>query len=40
MSTVDITKDLGNATLAVTSVLPAPPDRVWELWADPRQLER
>ncbi len=40
MSTVDITKDLENATLVVTSVFPASPDRVWQLWADPRQLER
>jgi uncharacterized protein YndB with AHSA1/START domain len=40
MSTVDITKDLENATLVVTSVFAASPDRVWQLWADPRQLER
>ena len=40
MSTVDITKDLENATLVVTSVFAAPTDRVWRLWADPRQLER
>ena len=40
MSNVDITKDLENATLVVTSVFPASPERVWRLWADPRQLER
>jgi uncharacterized protein YndB with AHSA1/START domain len=40
MSTVDITKDLETATLVVTSVFTAPPERVWRLWADPRQLER
>ncbi|MBW3657726.1 MAG: SRPBCC domain-containing protein [Actinobacteria bacterium] len=40
MSAVDITKDLEHATLVVTSVFPAPPERVWQLWADPRQLER
>jgi uncharacterized protein YndB with AHSA1/START domain len=40
MSTVDITKDLENATLVVTSVFDATPERVWRLWADPRQLER
>jgi uncharacterized protein YndB with AHSA1/START domain len=40
MSAVDITKDLGTATLVVTSVFAATPDRVWRLWADPRQLER
>ena len=40
MSAVVITKDLENATLVVTSVFAASPDRVWRLWADPRQLER
>jgi uncharacterized protein YndB with AHSA1/START domain len=40
MSAVDITKDLENATLVVTSMFAASPDRVWRLWADPRQLER
>jgi uncharacterized protein YndB with AHSA1/START domain len=40
MSAVAITKDLDNATLVVTSVFAASPDRVWRLWADPRQLER
>ena len=40
MSTVDITKDIANATLVVTSVFAASPDRLWQLWADPRQLER
>lgn len=40
MTAVDITKDLENATLVVTSVFAAAPDRVWQLWADPRQLER
>ncbi len=40
MSTVDITKDLENATLVVTSEFAALPERVWRLWADPRQLER
>jgi uncharacterized protein YndB with AHSA1/START domain len=40
MSTVDITKDPEQATLTVTSELAATPERVWRLWADPRQLER
>jgi uncharacterized protein YndB with AHSA1/START domain len=40
MSAVDITKDPENATLVVTSMFAASPDRVWRLWADPRQLER
>jgi uncharacterized protein YndB with AHSA1/START domain len=40
MNIVDITKDLPNATLVVSSVFSASPERVWRLWADPRQLER
>lgn len=40
MNTVEITKDLEHATLFVTSVFAASPERVWALWADPRQLER
>ena len=40
MSIVEITKDLPNATLVVSSVFSASPERVWRLWADPRQLER
>jgi uncharacterized protein YndB with AHSA1/START domain len=40
MSSVEITKDLQEATLVVTSVFAASPERVWRLWADPRQLER
>jgi uncharacterized protein YndB with AHSA1/START domain len=40
MSNVEITKDLQSATLVVTSVFAASPDRIWRLWADPRQLER
>ncbi len=40
MSNVEITKDIANGTLVVTSVFAATPKRVWRLWADPRQLER
>lgn len=40
MTAVDITKDIENATLVVTSVFTASPERVWRLWDDPRQLER
>ena len=40
MSAIDITTDLEAATLVVTSVFPAPPERIWRLWSDPRQLER
>jgi uncharacterized protein YndB with AHSA1/START domain len=40
MSNVEITKDVANGTLVVTSVFAASPERIWRLWADPRQLER
>lgn len=40
MSDIDITKDLEGATLVVSSTFAATPERVWALWADPRQLER
>jgi uncharacterized protein YndB with AHSA1/START domain len=40
MTTVNITKDLTNATLVVATEFAAAPERVWKLWADPRQLER
>ncbi len=40
MSNIQITKDLASATLVVTSEFAASPERVWQLWADPRQLER
>lgn len=40
MSTIDVTKDLESRTLVVTTTFEASPERVWQLWADPRQLER
>lgn len=40
MSTVDISKDLDTCTLVVASTFAAPVERIWQLWADPRQLER
>lgn len=40
MSTIDITRDLEQRTLVVTSTFDAPAERVWRLWSDPRQLER
>lgn len=40
MTAVKITKDLEAATLVVTTEFAATPERVWRLWADPRQLER
>lgn len=40
MSTIDITKDLENLTFTLTATFDATVERVWQLWADPRQLER
>jgi uncharacterized protein YndB with AHSA1/START domain len=35
-----ITKDIDNRTLTITAEFAAPVERVWGLYADPRQLER
>ena len=40
MSVTSVDKDTVNLTLTVTAELDAPPERVWQLWADPRQFER
>jgi uncharacterized protein YndB with AHSA1/START domain len=40
MSVTNITKDPEAATMTVTAEFEAPVERVWQLWADPRQLER
>ena len=40
MSVTSVDKDTINLTLTVTAELDAPPERVWQLWADPRQFER
>ena len=40
MTIVDLTKDPDAGTMTVVAEYPATPDRVWQLWADPRQLER
>ncbi len=40
MAVIDTTRDPQALTLAITSQLFAPPERVWKLWADRRQLER
>jgi len=40
MTTIDISKDLEQRTLQVDSEFDAPVDAVWQLWADPRRLER
>ncbi|RMI03465.1 SRPBCC family protein [Cellulomonas triticagri] len=40
MTVVDTIKDADTLTLTIVSEHAAPVDRVWQVWADPRQLER
>ena len=40
MSITDVRKDAATCTLTVTSEWPAAVEKVWQLWADPRKLER
>jgi uncharacterized protein YndB with AHSA1/START domain len=40
MSVTSVEKDLDSLTLTLVADLDAPIERVWQLWADPRQLER
>jgi len=40
MTVKDVTKDPATLTMVVTAEFNAPIERVWQLWADPRQLER
>ncbi|WP_157157627.1 MULTISPECIES: SRPBCC domain-containing protein [unclassified Diaminobutyricimonas] len=40
MPVIDIAKDVDNRTLTITAEFAAPVDRVWALYADPRQLEK
>ncbi len=40
MTVTAVRKDLERLTLSLDAEFDAPPARVWELWADPRQLER
>ena len=40
MTVTSIDKDLDELTLTLTADFDAPVERVWQLWADPRQLER
>jgi len=39
LSVTDVEKDLDNLALTLVADFNAPAERVWELWADPRQLE-
>jgi len=40
MPIVSSTKDVDALTLTFVAELAAPPSRVWQIWVDPRQLER
>ena len=40
MTVLDVQRDPEALTLTVTAQFAAPPERVWQLYADPRQLER
>jgi uncharacterized protein YndB with AHSA1/START domain/pimeloyl-ACP methyl ester carboxylesterase len=40
MTVAGVRKDPQALTLTVDAEFDAPPERVWQLWADPRQLER
>ena len=40
MTAVAVHKDTDTLTMTITAEFNASPERVWQLWADPRQLER
>jgi uncharacterized protein YndB with AHSA1/START domain len=40
MSVTSVDKDYGNLTITLIADFDAPTDQVWELWSDPRRLER
>ncbi|MDR6972206.1 SRPBCC domain-containing protein [Leifsonia shinshuensis] len=40
MTFIESTKDVGALTLTFVTEYDAPRERVWQLWSDPRQLER
>jgi uncharacterized protein YndB with AHSA1/START domain len=40
MTVTAVRKDPQNLTMTLEAEFDAPPARVWQLWADPRQLER
>ncbi|MPZ89693.1 MAG: SRPBCC domain-containing protein [Nitriliruptorales bacterium] len=40
MSVTSVDKDFDSLTLTLVADFDAPTERVWQLWADPRQLER
>jgi uncharacterized protein YndB with AHSA1/START domain len=40
MTVTDIRKDPQSRTMTLDAEFHASPERVWDLWSDPRQLER
>ena len=40
MPVIDVSTDTDNLSITITADFAAPIDRVWEVYADPRQLER
>jgi uncharacterized protein YndB with AHSA1/START domain len=40
MTVITTTKDVENLTLTLVAEFESTPDRVWEVWEDPRKLER
>ena len=40
MTVINVSKDTENLTMRITAELDATAERAWQLWADPRQLER
>ncbi len=40
MTVINVVKDTEALTLTLTAEFAAPLDRVWQVWADPRQLEQ
>lgn len=40
MTVTNLVKDPENLTMTITSEFDAPVERVWEVWSDPRKLER
>ena len=40
MPVTDVNKDLDALTMKITAEFDAGAERIWEMWSDPRQLER
>ncbi len=40
MPVTDVRKDIENLTLTITADFAAPVERIWQIYADPRQLEK